>query len=188
MTEAAIRTTIATLANKYAKLVGELELIERTIGAEVGVSAILEAIADVDRRKVEINETLAHIETVIWLFDEGWNPAAIAPKYSRPRRYPQGTISTAALNVLKGATVPMTTRQIAREVASILDVGADRSAFLKVEKAIVAFLKARLGNPIQAHEGPPRRWSLRLPERSAAVISPAGAAANIRASRARKAA
>ncbi|EJL32219.1 hypothetical protein PMI01_02599 [Caulobacter sp. AP07] len=182
------KIAIAALADKYARLNGELEVVERVAEDAVGLSAILEATARIDQRKREINEALEHIEAVIWLFDADWNPAAVAPIYPRKIKLQPGAISKAAYNVLRRAKAPMSTREIAREVAAFLDVkDLDESKMAAIDSAIAGALTKKIGKTIQVHNGPPRRWSVRPAEASrAGSAASEGGAASIHAIRPRR--
>jgi DNA-binding XRE family transcriptional regulator len=68
---------VSLLTTKYAKLLGEYEFAERMTEDAIGLAAIIEATNRCDARKKEIDEKLAAIETVIWLFDTNWNPATV---------------------------------------------------------------------------------------------------------------
>lgn len=65
---------VSLLSKKYAKLLGEHEFAERLTEDAIGLDAIIEATNRCDERKREIDEKLAAIETVIWLFDTEWDP------------------------------------------------------------------------------------------------------------------
>jgi hypothetical protein len=178
------KMVVGLLAKKYARLKGELEVVERTIEEAIGLSAIIEATKRIDQRKLEINEALEHLEEVIWLFNVGWNPAAVEPIYPRQIKYKPGAISRGALNILRLATAPMTTREIAKEVAKALDVkDLNESKLTSIDSAVATTLAKRIGKSIQVHAGPPRRWSVKPAEE---VAASAGVVANIPATRSRR--
>jgi len=108
---------VKTLTTTYAKLLGELEFADRTVMDTDGLAAFDDAVYQVGIRKKEIEEKLAAIETVVWMFDPDWDPSGIRANYPRKRYLKSGTISRAAYAVLRDARVSMTTREIARVVA-----------------------------------------------------------------------
>jgi hypothetical protein len=153
---------IYTLTTLYAKLLGELEFADRSVmDTGVGLAAFDEAILQVGCRKREINEKLAAIETVIWMFDADWDPSAIRPNYPRKRHVKPGSISRAAYGVLREAKTPMTTREISRVVASRLgNVEPDERGISRIEGAIYQALMKRVGVTLEIAEKDPIRWSL----------------------------
>jgi hypothetical protein len=111
---------IKTLTTKYAKLLGEHEFADRMTEDAIGLEAIIEATNRCDARKKDIEQKLAAVETVIWMFDAEWDPARVRPNYPRKRYAKPGAISRAAYAVLRDAKIPMTSRRIARVVAARL--------------------------------------------------------------------
>ena len=72
------------LTDKYAKLLGELEFADRSVmDAGQGLAAFDEAVYQVARVKKDLEEKLAAIETVIWMFNPDWDPSGIRPHYPR---------------------------------------------------------------------------------------------------------
>lgn len=171
-------TIVSALGRKYAQMRGEFEVAEQEIEHVHGLNEITEATLRVDRRKRELEENMASLEAVIWLFDAKWDPSIVDPLYPRQVRLKPGAISRAALRVLRHATQPMTTREIARIVWTDLDKGAvDEREMAGVDSAIVATLERKIGTTIKLHAGPPRRWSVK---RAEDVVAEAAAAREAR--------
>ena len=167
------KVAVATLANKYARLLGELNVIEKDAEGAEGVAEIDEAIARIDQRKREIERALGSIEEVIWLFDEKWDPAAVRPIRLQRVKFPPGTISKAGYDILRRADRPMTTREIAREVAVALGVkDLCEVNIAPIDIALGSNLPKRL-DAIRLDPGPPKRWSVKQVEQ---VPSPDDAA------------
>lgn len=153
---------VKTLTTKYAKLLGELEFADRSImDTGAGLAAFDEAIYQVAREKKEIEEKIAAIETVIWMYDENWDPSAIRPNFPRKRHLKPGTISRAAYAILRDAKIPMTTREIARVVAARLGyTNVEERDIARIETAIHRTLSLKLGVTIQIVQKDPIRWQL----------------------------
>ena len=153
---------IKTLSAKYAKLLGELEFADRSVmDTGGGLAAFDEAIFHVGRQKREIEEKLAAIETVIWLYDPDWDPSRV--QSIRPKKPVEkfGKISRTAYAILRDAKIPMTTREISRVVASRLGyVGPDERQIAGLDAAIYGVLMKRVGVTLQIAEKDPIRWSL----------------------------
>jgi hypothetical protein len=159
------KIAVGTLADKYARLKGELEVLEKDAEDANGVSQIDEAIARIDQRWREIDDALMHIEEVIWLFDKDWNPAAVRSIRPKQVKFTPGTISQAAYGILRRADRAMSTRQIAKEIAVVLGIAdVDEEKLAAIDTAIATNLPRRVGDGIQVEEGPPRLWSVKRPE------------------------
>jgi hypothetical protein len=171
---------IHALERKYARLLGEYEVAEQEVEPVVGLSAIIAATEQIDRRKKEINEKLINLEESIWLFDPQWDPARITPVHARRRTRKPGDISRTAYGVLREAREPLTGRQLAREVASRFKLeGPDERAIARIESAIHNALRTKLGRGVYLYEGTPRRWAVFAPG-----ATPPSVAANSPSSRA----
>lgn len=153
---------IKTLTTVYAKLLGELEFADRAVmDTGTGLAAFDEAIFQAGHRKREINEKLAAIETVIWMFDADWDPSGIRPNFPKKRFEKPGAISRAAYVILRDAKIPMTTREIARVVASRLGyVKPDEREIARIGGAIHTVLMKRVGVTLQIAEKDPIRWAI----------------------------
>jgi hypothetical protein len=155
------KIAVGTLTDKYARLKGELEVLEKDAEDANGVAEIDEAIVRIDRRRREIEDSLMHIEEVVWLFDQSWDPAAVRPIRLQRVKFPPGAISKAAYDVLRRAARPMSTREIAREVAVSLGIEElTETNIAPIDIAIASNLPRRVGDGIQVEEGPPRLWSV----------------------------
>jgi hypothetical protein len=158
------KIAVGTLTDKYARLMGELAVIEQDAEDAVGVAEIDDAIARIDRRRREIEKALACIEEVIWLFDEAWDPAAVRPIRPHRVRFQPGTISKVAYEVLRRADHPMTTREIAREVAVSLGIKDMSEVNIAPIDIALASNLPRRQDALKMDPGPPRRWSVKRKE------------------------
>lgn len=155
------KIAVGTLTDKYARLLGELAVVEKLAEDAVGVVEIDEAIARIDRRRREIEKALVSIEEVIELFDERWDPSVVRPIRPQRVKFPPGTISKAAYEILRRAERPMSTREIAREVAVSLGIkDLNEATIAPIDIALASNLPKRVGDGIQVEAGPPRLWSV----------------------------
>jgi hypothetical protein len=148
---------VKTLTAKYAKLLGEYEFAERMVEDAIGLDAIIEASNRCDARKEEIGKTLEAIETVIWLFEPDWNPAAVRPNYPRQRHFARGDLSKQLFDILKDAETPLTRHEIAHRLA-IAD--PTDQEIKRIENGIQTTLNDRKGRTIQVASYNPTRWAL----------------------------
>ena len=152
---------ISMLSKKYAKLLGEFEFAERAVEDAIGLDAIIEATNRCDANKKEISEKLAAIETVIWLFDANWDPAAVRPNYPRRTVSNPGKMAKAAYAVLRDAKVPMTSREVARVVAVRLGYEKIEEAEMKrIDLDIYNVFTKRAGTTLMIASRSPIRWAL----------------------------
>jgi hypothetical protein len=155
------KIAVGTLTDKYARLKGELQIIEKLAEDANGVAEIDEAIGRVDKRRSEIEDALMHIEEVIWLFDKNWDPAAVRPIRLQRVKFQPGAISKAAYDVLRQAGRPMSTREIAKVIAPILGIDdLTETTLAPIDIALASNLPRKLDS-ILMEPGPPRMWSVR---------------------------
>jgi hypothetical protein len=152
---------VSLLTKQYAKLLGELEFADRPVMDTDGLAAFDEAVYRAASQKREIEEKLAAIETVIWMFDADWDPSAIRPNYPRKRHAKVGAISPAAYGILRDAKVPMTTRDIARVVAARLRYEKpEERDIARIDSAVNVALTKRVGVTVQIVSKNPIYWEL----------------------------
>lgn len=144
---------------------GEFETAEQEAEHAIGLAEIAAAHSKIDKRKRDLEANMVALEHVIWLFDARWDPSTVNPLYPRRTYQKPGSISRAAMRVLRLATSPMTTREIARAVCLQLDKReVDEREMARIDTAIVATLERKIGGVIRLHEDKPRRWSLKRAE------------------------
>lgn len=107
---------------------------------------------------------LKHIGAVIQLLEPGFDLRSIIPKRPHPRNewFGRGECVHSALNVLRTAEKPLTTRQIAVRVLQDRGVPEIKKALVdKTARAIYAALQFRRGKSVIGHDDTmPTRWSL----------------------------
>jgi len=152
---------VKTLSKKYAQLLGEYESASQNVEDAIGVSAIIEATQNADLRKKDLLEKLEAIETVIWLFDDSWDPATVRPKSPRKRKGPPKAINATALTVLREAQEPMTSRELALIVAKRLGYeNTAQSDVARVRAVIHAALSRNIGKTVEIVSRGPIRWRI----------------------------
>jgi hypothetical protein len=123
-------------------------------------------ISALDVQASQLRTALDHIEAVIRMFQADWraeNEAAVVPyKPSRWQRRGEG-IKT-ALEVLRDATKPMTTREIVIEVweRKVLPM-PPRQELYQITSTFNMALGRRIGQGVVRIEGRPPRWAIMPP-------------------------
>jgi hypothetical protein len=152
---------ISILTKKYAQLRGEWEFAERTVEDAIGLKEIIAATQRSDERKRTIEDQLAAIETVIWLFDEKWDPAAVRPLTPRKKHWTRNVISRAALRVMREAGNPMSSREITHAIVARLSYGKlEEREMARIDNAVFVALDTRVGSSVLKVGAKPIRWSL----------------------------
>ena len=149
--------TVSGLNRKYARLLGERNLVQREIAS---IEALVTALGGHRIRLAELNRDLEAMERTIRLFRPDWTADAVAPV--RPQeRLPvaNGYYLRTALKVLRDADRAMTAREVAFAVIDRLGIDGKRSvhsligvvsgAFTRYEHRLIAIERTN-----------PRRYSL----------------------------
>jgi hypothetical protein len=132
---------MSALHRKYAEIIGELRKSENQ---SEGHRASLE-----------------HIEATIKLFKPEWTGEGMRPhKAHKPSRWPKrGAGMKAAFIVLKGATGPLTTREIVLRVLEYHSISEPEYDELKlICSSFNSALTNRVGRGLVLIEGHPKRW------------------------------
>jgi hypothetical protein len=107
---------------------------------------------------------LLQVEAVLQMLQPGFNAAAIAAK-RRVKSNPwfkRGTLYRSALDVLRRATAPMTSREIADALIADKAPQATRKRAIDLQAAVLAALRKRNGGTVVG-DGAPTRWKLASP-------------------------
>src|ERR1700733_6432748 len=116
------------------------------------------------RQASRLAEDMKHVEAVLKMFDPEFNARAIAARRRVTGNpwFARGTLFRSALDVLRGATGPMTVREIAAAVLAakgITDATAKQLA--GIESAIRASWEKAAGKSMErTGDGVPKRWKL----------------------------
>ena len=152
---------VTMLSKKYAQLLGEQEFAYRTVEDANGLKEIVAATQRADERKRQIDDTLAAIETVVWLYDPKWDPSGLRPLTPRKKHWTPSTISRAALKILREAGEPLTTTQITHRIAVRLGLPKFEGCEIhRINTAIYTTLNPRVGSTILRSSENPIRWSI----------------------------
>ena len=134
---------VSSLTYKYARLKGEAEQHEQA--------------------SKELRDSLVHIEHVIRLYRDDWEPHfvdAVRPRIAGPWRYSQTGIRT-AFEVLKRAERPLTAKEIAVRAVQLVDEPTpDKKRITAIASGVSTSLARHIGTYVEKHEGRPARWSM----------------------------
>jgi hypothetical protein len=108
------------------------------------------------REAIRLRTAMMQVEAVVKMLQPGFNVASIAAK----RRNKRGTLFRSAVDVLRRAAVPMTTREIADALVADKAPQATRKQAIDLQAAIVAALRKR-DRTMVIGSGAPARWQLK---------------------------
>lgn len=161
----------AALERKYAQLLGELAVMEREVEPLMGVAAIAEATECLDRRREQMEGSLAHLEAVCRLFDPSRTLRRVRAVRPVEKKNPAGGggIAHAALAILREAPAPMSAREMMREIIRLR--GRERPSEKEADRIVVSVLDAMRRHEghgvVVKYPGKPARWSLTPPSATA---------------------
>lgn len=150
-------TFINALNRRYAVIQGQYETIEQECEFVTG-DALIEAQDRVESDKKLMRRVLEAIEIVARDIDPNWSASQITPIRPKERDDQTGQIMATARSVLRKEGRPMRVREIARAVASARGMGQDEASIARLDRALFAGLKRRLGKEISVEPGPPQRF------------------------------
>jgi hypothetical protein len=116
------------------------------------------------QRYDELSHQMRHVEAVIKLLDPDYNLSRITVKRRQPNKwFKRGTLYRRALDVLRAATEPMTTAELATAVLAAHGVqDASSDDMQGIALAIQHSLKNHEGEGVErVGEASPARWKLR---------------------------
>ncbi|WP_125255474.1 hypothetical protein [Brevundimonas fluminis] len=151
------------LEDKYARLMGALQVIDHEVEPVMGVAAIIEKQLEIERRKRKMLEQARAYVAAIRAFEPHWDPEAVRPIITKPRTRKHGEGAKAAYRVLKAADRPLTTWEIGRAIAAELGIAEpdhrEKSRLAHIANG--ACQRSLVRGLVERHEGPPARWSIR---------------------------
>ncbi len=113
----------------------------------------------------KIAEDMKAVETVIRLFDSAYDIRRIAVRrrYKENPLFPRGTVFRAAMDVLRTATAPMTSREICIEMLKAKGISEPTPQQLAAAYGGVhSSLHFNDGNTVaRVGEGSPQRWTIK---------------------------
>jgi hypothetical protein len=160
---------LSTLEMRYARAQGNYETAahgRETIVGSKALAASAARVAEVQRRCMIIMEDTAR--TIRQRYDPDWTAGHIKPIYFRQGKKPSGQVSRLAYAVMRKAPRPMTTSEIAKNVAVELEVDtSDQREMTRLVSAVHSTFQNRIqdGMIVRLDENP-IRWALvPMPER-----------------------
>lgn len=114
------------------------------------------------QRYDELSHQMRHVEADIKLLDSGYNLAGIAVKRPQPNKWSSEALYRRALDVLRTATEPMRTTELANAVLAAHGVqDASKDDVLSIALGIQHSLANHNGNGVERVDGTrPYRWRL----------------------------
>lgn len=151
------------LEDKYARLMGDLQVIDFEIEPVTGLAAIIDKQIEIQNRKRKMLEQARALTAAIRAFEPDWDPEKVKAIRTKPRVRKHGEGAKAAYRVLKNSDRPLTVWEIGKGIAIELGLTSldhrERSRLSHIANgACQRSLKRGL---VDRHEGPPIRWSVR---------------------------
>jgi hypothetical protein len=118
------------------------------------------------QRHEELSHQMRHVEAVIKMLDPGYNLGRIAVKRRQPNKwFKRGTLYRRAVDVLRTATGPMTTAEIAEAILKAEGIEAAKADVQSIALAVQHSLKNHEGKGVEiVGEARPARWRLAIRE------------------------
>lgn len=159
------------LEDKYARLMGALQVIDHEVEDVIGVAAIIEKQLEIERRKQKMLAEARSITASIRLFEPDWDPEKVAAILTRPKLRKHGQGSRAVYRLLKRADHPLTTWEIGKAIAADLGLSnPDHRELTRLASMANGTCQRGLKRGIvELHVGTPNRWSKRRPSASAST-------------------
>jgi hypothetical protein len=109
-----------------------------------------------------IRASMIQVEAVMKMLDPEFNARAISAKRRHKSNpwFKRGTLYRNAIDVLRRATAPMTTNELAQALIAGKKPAATQKQFADLQAAILAALRKRHGQSVVG-EGMPSRWRLK---------------------------
>jgi len=109
-------------------------------------------------------EAMRHVEAVLKILDPDYDVRPIAVRRRKPNPYfKRGTVFRAALDVLRQAERPLTTREITEAMLAIKGAhNAPEKAVRDLTGAVQSSLRSHIGSVVEVSgDGIPTRWMLK---------------------------
>ncbi|HEX8167514.1 MAG TPA: hypothetical protein VF601_17240 [Beijerinckiaceae bacterium] len=115
------------------------------------------------KEAAKLREDMKHVEAVIKMFDPGFNlrPVAVKRRKLNPW-FKRGTIFRHAMDVLREATGPLTSREIAERMLAARGIqDAPREVVAALAVSVQSSMTNHDGKAVARHgEGTPSRWRI----------------------------
>ena len=142
----------ARIAAKQAKYT--LEKLHAELGGKIN---------DNKREAKRLAESMKHVEAVLRMLEPGYNVRRIAVRRRKPNPwFKRGTVYRHALEILRDAKGPLTTRQITERMLAAKGVTkANQRAVRDLITTVLSCLRFHEGEAVKTvGEGMPARWML----------------------------
>ena len=151
---------LVQLERRYRIYMSRYERAEMATETIVGVKMVAAADKRIQAEKRVLKEKMAHIDQLLrHQVDPEWTPHHLTPLHERASRR-KGSISREAYKVLRAATEPLKTREIAHLAAPAL--GVDRNDYRAINKISTAIAKSlndrHADDGIERLDEKPIRW------------------------------
>lgn len=162
------------LEDKYARLMGDMQVIDFEIEPVTGVAAIIEKQIEIQNRKRKMMAQALALTAAIRTFEPDWDPEKVKAIRTKPRTRKHGEGAKAVYRVLKAAEQPLTAWEIGKRVAVELGIATldHREGCRLMAIAKGACQRSLRRGLVDRHEGPPIRWSVRRRPSAAASSLP----------------
>lgn len=157
------------LEDKYARLMGALQVIDHEVEPVVGVVAIIEKQLEIERRKKKMLADARAITASIRFFEPDWDPEKVKAIVTKPRIRQHGKGARAVYRLLKQADRPLTTWEIGKAIAPEIGLPSpDRRELLRLMSiANGTCHRALKRGLVELHVGKPNRWAAKRLDASA---------------------
>ncbi len=149
------------LEDKYARLMGALQVIDHEVEPVVGVAAIIEKQLEIENRKRKMLAEARAITASIRLFEPEWDPEKIKAIVTKPRIRLHGQGARAVYRALKFADRSLTTWEIGKAIAPEIGLPNPDNRELTRLAAIAngTCQRALKRGLVTKDAGPPIRWT-----------------------------
>ena len=148
------------LERKYALLAGELKDKQ---GEVVRIQTLFARVPALSGRAKRVERLLECAEELLKEIDPAWTPQRVRPVKPNVHKAPVaiGRISKTALDVLREAVEPLTTREITDQLLAKEGVGeVDPQTRQRVSNSVDSTLRQKVDKVVVSDGGWPKRWSV----------------------------
>lgn len=149
------------LEDKYARLMGALQVIDHEAEPIIGVVAIIEKQLEIEARKRKMLAEARAITASIRLFEPDWDPEKVKAIITKPRIRHHGAGARAVYRLLKRADRPLTTWEIGKAIAPEIGLpDPDRREITRLAGIANGTCQRALKRGlVELHIGKPNRWA-----------------------------
>lgn len=149
------------LEDKYARLMGSLQVIDHEVEPIIGVVAIIEKQLEIEARKRKMLVEARAITASIRLFEPDWDPEKVKAIVTKPRIRQHGQGARAVYRLLKRTDHPLTAWEIGKGIAPEIGLPSpDRRELLRLMSIANGTCQRALKRGlVELHVGKPNRWA-----------------------------